>query len=611
MKEILDYITNNVAVENGQNTPQFPTAVSVDGNVMNDLHTYLPNDAVSINVLGSLYNELNKNTLFYGMYNEDDVHYGYVYLVDENMEKVEIITTFTSGTRLFPIIAMKQDENNNMYALSYDFSDVPISRVLLFNNIFATKDNYYVNLRQSYIIPNVSSFNYNQYCDNRISKVNGEATYYIVGHVPGGNTNIIEFKINVGSENEWNTYELDDTYDNVMFDVQFEKSGEYTTYYFYGVAYTTHDVLAQYSIRENELKLIKKTNLTTNSLYTGSQVFCLNKDTVYLSSLDWQDNANNRSNKIIKITKDTITQIYSTTLLDSSIQNGIFLKKSNNIIFIQHIYRNINETEYYSKLGILQDDIIYFTSPISSLNTGTARNVCNLSCVNVCYNLVMLYLPQTTKTALLKFEYNPNNYNGLEYSSYNSLIPTKARLYSNGNLVFARNLYNLTINNSTTTATTQIPNTLLNGITISQEKLISKTNKDLITKTESITKNIYETLYINFIRSLVVKDEDTNTYYPTTATYINQNINTGTKQNCEMSFVGKVRINYQDNIIMQTLEWTYNVDHYETSFVIDTHNEIPTSVDFMSNDETTVYITKNLNLDSNKYYIISQKLRIE
>lgn len=611
MKEILDYITNNVAVENGQNTPQFPTFVSVDGNVMNELHTYLPSDAININVLGSLYNELNKNTLFYGMYTENDVHYGYVYLVDENMEKVKIITTFTSGTRLFPIIAMKQDENNNMYALSYDFSDVPISRVLLFNNIFATKDNYYVKLRQSYIIPNVSSFNYNQYCDNRISKVNGEATYYIVGHVPGENTYIIEFKINVGSENEWNTYELDDTYDNVMFDVQFEKNGEYTTYYFYGVAYTTHDVFAQYSIRENELKLIKKINLTTNSLYTGSQIFCLNKDIVYLSSLDWQDNANNRSNKIIKITKDTVTQIYSTTLLDSSIQNGIFLKKSNNIIFVQHIYRNINETDYYSKLGILQDDTIYFTSPISSLNTGTARNVCNLSCVNVCYNLVMLYLPQTTKTALLKFEYNPNNYNGLEYSSYNSLVPTKTRLYSNGNLVFARNLYNLTINNSTTTATTQIPNTLLNGITISQEKLISKTNKDLITKTESITKNIYETLYINFIRSLAVKDEDTNTYYPDTATYINQNINTGTKQNCEMSFVGKARINYQDSTLMQTLEWTYNVDHYETSFVIDTHNEIPTSVDFMSNDETTIYITKDLTLDSNKYYKINQKLRIE
>lgn len=611
MKEVLDYITNNVTVTNGQNTPQFPSSVSVDGNVMNDLHTYLPSGAVSINVLGSLYNELNKNTLFYGIYTENDVHYGYVYLVDENMEKVEIITTFTSGTRIFPIIAMKQDENNNMYALSYDFSDIPTSRVLLFNNIFATKDNYYVKLRQSYIIPNVSNFNYNQYCDNRISKINGEATYYIVGHVPGGNTNIIEFKINVGSENEWNTYELDDTYDNVMFDVQFEKIGEYTTYYFYGVAYTTHDIFAQYSIRENELKLVRQLNLTTNSLYTGSQVFCLNKNTVYLSSLDWQDDANNRSNKIIKITEDTVTQIYSTTLLDSSIQNGIFFKKSNNIIFIQHIYRNINETDYYSKLGILQDDIIYFTSPISSLNTGTARNVCNLSCVNVCYNLVMLYLPQTTKTALLKFEYNPNNYNGLEYSSYNSLVPTKTRLYSSGNLVFARNLYNLTINDSTTTATTQIPNTLLNGITISQEELISQTNKELITKTETITKNIYETLYLNFINTLYVEDEDTNTMYPMTASYINQNINIGTMDNCNNSFIGKVKINYENESMVQNITWSYNTDHYETSFIIDSKLKVPTSLEFLSNDESTVYIQKTITCSLGNYYLLKQKLRIE
>ena len=51
---------------------------------------------------------------------------------------------------------------------------------------------------------------------------------------------------------------------------------------------------------------------------------------------------------------------------------------------------------------------------------------------------------QTWFQYLIKEDYNILNYNGVEYTDYNSTLPTKAQLYSNNSLVFARNLYNKT-----------------------------------------------------------------------------------------------------------------------------------------------------------------------
>ena len=45
--------------------------------------------------------------------------------------------------------------------------------------------------------------------------------------------------------------------------------------------------------------------------------------------------------------------------------------------------------------------------------------------------------------------------------------------------------------------------------------------------------------------------------------------------------------------------------------MVDTHEEIPHTIDFISNDETTLYVSKNVQLQANKYYRIDQKLRIE
>ena len=114
---ILDYITNNITDNPGSNVPQFPTPSNIDGNVYTDLGTLLSN-ATQYRILGSIFDETTQNILFYGFYEESSLFYGFIYIVDDNLEGIQLITNFQTGGSIFPIYAMNQDESGYMYALA-------------------------------------------------------------------------------------------------------------------------------------------------------------------------------------------------------------------------------------------------------------------------------------------------------------------------------------------------------------------------------------------------------------------------------------------------------------------------------------------------------------
>ena len=216
------------------------------------------------------------------------------------------------------------------------------------------------------------------------------------------------------------------------------------------------------------------------------------------------------------------------------------------------------------------------------------------------------------KNVLIKENYNPLNYNGEPYTNYNSVLPQQAEVYYNNSLVFARNLYNKTINENQTNSTVVMPNTYLNSIELVPQILLSQTNSQMVINNNPITKNIYETLYMNFINTINVINEDTGVIYPRSASYINQNINIGTQSNCESSSVGKARINANNGSTIETITWNDIDDtHKQTEFALQVNNTI-NSIELISNDELTTYVTIDTSeLETGKTYNISQKLRVE
>ena len=215
------------------------------------------------------------------------------------------------------------------------------------------------------------------------------------------------------------------------------------------------------------------------------------------------------------------------------------------------------------------------------------------------------------RLGFVKEIYNSFNYNGSSYTDYNSLIADTGNIYSNNDIVFARDLYNKTTLNNTTVSTIQVPNTMLNDINLNKQSLIGVTNVELVDNTEDIQKNIYETLFLNFINTINVIDEDTNTRFNAAANYVNENIETGTKDSSINSSIGKVRINYGDNTTkLFNIKWAV-IDDTHRSIEYGVYVDKPIdSIDYLSNDETTIYCKKRLELEVGNYYKIKQYLRM-
>ncbi len=89
-------------------------------------------------------------------------------------------------------------------------------------------------------------------------------------------------------------------------------------------------------------------------------------------------------------------------------------------------------------------------------------------------------------------------------------------------------------------------------------------------------------------------------------------IETGTKDSSINSSIGKVRINYGDNTTkLFNIKWNV-IDDTHRSIEYGVYVDKPIdSIDYLSNDETTIYCKKRLELEVGNYYKIKQYLRME
>ena len=193
------------------------------------------------------------------------------------------------------------------------------------------------------------------------------------------------------------------------------------------------------------------------------------------------------------------------------------------------------------------------------------------------------------------------------------MIPKSSILYDeNNNVIFARNLYNKTISDRVTQSTIEIPNNYLNDVMIARQDLISETNSIMVDNNNIITKNMYETLFINFINTLqMINKNDLNNpiLNPTGAIRLNQSISQ--VQDYTSQKISKARINYADNSneiipisfipvgsVMRT-EFTI----YNSKGIID--------IELISEDEKTTYNTITGDFELDKTYTVSQDVTVD
>lgn len=615
---LLKYLTGNISSESGNNIPSFDDDEVLNKNIAENIKTILTDEqnANYVIALGKIYNEIYESYLIYGYYKDtSENYYGFIYLVDSDLNEIQMITEFASGTKLFPITALNQDENNNMYGLSYSIDQVEMTtKVLLFNNIFSsgqTTGVYKAILRNDYIVP----YNYNQepYRQNRITKSPDGATYYIVLS-EDNKEKFVRFTINVGSTNEWVVATIPYGF-YARFDVRLDKSSGNEILKFYGINTASPSSYYEYNINGDIATQVKSIQLPYIAQFL-SQVYVKDLNNIYLfisyTTAGYAGIYKVNGNQLKKIFQmdlepsGTTYKICYGTLFE--INGGLFFYLNKKGTYESQLYLAFikeDNTIVITDIG-QYDGIDLFSSFYSYVDFYYKNN----------YNLVNIYVPyyssiNTTKKFTL--DYNSVNYNGEEYENTNSLNPTKARIYDNNDkIIFARNLYNKTINANTTISTVNIPNTNLNDVTIYKQSLIGETNYVLMNNQESITKNIYENLNINFYNTLKMinnNDIDNPIFNQNGSNRINSSVSK--LNDYDNTKATKIKINYSDNTTkILNIEFYPIQNYYYTKFSIYI-DKLISSIDFISNDEETIYNTIRPNFIVGKYYTINQSVRID
>ena len=615
---LLKYLTGNISSESGNNIPSFDDDEVLNKNIAENIKTILTDEqnANYVIALGKIYNEIYESYLIYGYYKDtSDNYYGFIYLVDGNLNEIQMITEFASGTKLYPITALNQDENNNMYGLTYSIDAVEMtSKVLLFNNIFASGQAtgvYKAILRNDYIVP----YNYNQapYRQNRITKSPDGATYYIVLS-EDNKEKFVRFTINVGSTNEWVVATIPYGF-YARFDVRLDKSSGNEILKFYGINTASPSSYYEYNINGDTATQVKSIQLPYIAQFL-SQVYVKDLNNIYLfisyTTAGYAGIYKVNGNQLKKIFQmdlepsGTTYKICYGTLFE--INGGIFFYLNKKGTYESQLYLSFikdDDTIVITDIG-QYDGIDLFSSFYSYVDFYYKNN----------YNLVNIYVPYystTNTTKKFTLDYNSINYNGEEYTNVNSLVPNKARLYDNNNkMIFARNLYNKVINANTTISTLNIPNTNLNNIIIYNQSLIGETNYVLASNEDNITKNIYENLNINFYNTLKMinnNDIDNPIFNQNGSNRINSSVSK--LNDYDNAKATKIRINYSDNTTkIVSIEFYPIQNYYYTKFSIYI-DKLISSIDFISNDEETIYNTIRPNFIVGKYYTINQSVRID
>lgn len=620
-KQLLNYITGNFGTETGDNTPYIVNNQTLSTSYKDQIE----------NILGN--NEFFQEQGFLEFTNTDKkIVYGFAYvinsydplnitsrgimiIVDENLQYLGYVDEYSSGTKFNRFEMLKVDENNLIYGVDNTGTNNNAYRFIMLNDVISTyllDGNYTCILRQSYYFPSsYNSISFYRYTingflndsptmsnKNRIYKEYEGSSYAFIGKTTNNYPTIITLQVNVGEANEWHQYTSnyginDDkgiasacTWQNDTINLKIGcfsiSTDEYGSNYYEEFSFNGTTLSRTKNVSCSGIKAIEMSNISDTYILQcvedAGKYFDLN----YLTF---------SGNSLVVI--DTTKIVGNTTNAWCYSVNGVsffaFYLFSNNSLYCDAI----------TSLGVAH------SQPID-------ENLIGVLYVSNYFNFYkMTALTENGKVVNFALDYNANNYNGYEYIDYNSFIPKKVVLYNNNDLIFSRNLYNETILNNTTIATAEIPNTMLNNTEINTQNLLSETNFNMVQNNNIITKNVYETIFLNFINTINVSNEDTQTNLPSDANYINTNINTGTQTNYNNTYIGKIRINTTTPTI-QPITW-YNLDdtHLMTNFPLSVSEAIPT-IDFISNDETTTYLTIDTsNTEIGKDYVISQKIRME
>ena len=609
-EKLLKYLTGNIVEESGTDTPTYQPIQEY----MNNLDIYIRNelDTNSYTIENVYQSKTNSNIVLLG----NNSGTSFIIVLNEKLLPLACITKFSSDVNFKYFTGLNVDENGYFYCIEADNST---KRFLMLNNIAVadTTGEYMVKIRRSYSVPSSVNLYSSSYVVTKIIKAIGQSIYLIL-NTNGSTRYITKLTVNVGIENEWvdilmngvngvDQWASIDSEGNVL--LKTINPGYSTGAYQYGIGVYFYN------------NGTESTQTYTDTTISGLEVrrangIILNETTAYVSYKvsDTNHTYTKYMINMVNLVTGTITNIYEETDV-----YGVYAGDLNPILF-----QNVNGTILF-KITVVTD----LTQGLFKIVAGRIGNnvysfdlKTNLTIQNYYadffiatqnFNLLQYMVQFGDNVYYRKEVFNPLGYNGGEYETINCLVPSTSRIYDgNGDLVFARNLYNKSVNGNTTVSTVEIPNTFLNDSIIGTKELYGETNILLSYDINEITKNIYESLDINFFNTLTMVNANTQNEIINIVGASRLNNSVSNTVDYASAKASKIRINYQDgdtliqNISIPTI--TNGIATYTFNIYVE---KTITNIDILSNDTNTIYQTIEGNFNIGSTYTITQDVRVE
>lgn len=631
---LLEYLTGNLNNTDKSNTPYYETNT---------------NESYSSTIYGNQSVEcrdgkgnLNGKVLFYS-------HGGNkITLVDDKMNALKVFTSFSTGTALRNILNLEVDETGNVYGLDYITSGGTTTyRIILMNNISEIskgESDYSIILRNSYNVQGYTAEDdLSPTFETFLKKSTQSATYYFA--IQDSTGTLLEpstFQINVGSTNTWTRLEeitfINGSIEigNIYFNTNDEPVAEYYATEYYGnypnvlrarvtgngaPTFTTiinneeSDTIFNPSVNDKSYSIKLIANYPT-SFYVVATGY-------YLAYQSGTFQTYKQRVKVLLVENESVIDLYTKDSEDNFTSSLVRYpvtssKVINECLFLYMFMEYTNDTQYDTisfNMITKNNNVNYYIDTDNRLLRNQSPNaVISVSNVFNLYRAYLVYNNSTNYLMTTKLVYSPLNYNGDTYTNLDSLVPLWGHLEnSNNELVFARDLYNKKVYSNQVMSTLNVPNNLFNEEIISNATLIGSTNKELVGSQINVEKNVYEDLYINFINALIMENqnEENHIVNSTGASRLNQSINS--KLDYNDTKATKIRVNLTDStsyITSATCTIENGVGTYSIGVYVPNDTNIQ-SIEIISNDELTTYQTiNNLNLENNKYYIITQDVYV-
>lgn len=507
-----------------------------------------------------------------------------------------------------------------------------------YNNLFLTYENGVdPELTYSYKIWEDSSTNY--YMVRDIVK-HPDNSYYLIFATAFSTTNkpvVQELKINVGESNELKTWSIGTDYLAYAFygwydgdTPHFKTIIKDTNESVFNLAYDNGDNVGISSLSidttiENEqINYIKPNYVSTSD---ANIYFVFNESYT-------EDNTTKKRCNLIYYDGTSLKLIYKTSALSFNQTDGYnipminVVRDSTTIYMIRYIPDELNDITYVKICDISQHsnpqesdfETIDNVGYIYRFNMYNQRAILRRQFNMIYFDMFSGYL----RTGLGNYDGDVNGYQetycsinprfsyvGYPYSDYNVLVPKYANIGILSVVFFSRNFYNVSIFENTTTSSVEIPSNYCNQPYIQNQRMIGTTAYELVRNTQSLNKNKYEVVHLNFINTINVIDEDTGNTYKYSAIRTNYATTRGGQTNYDNTKCTKYRINYNDNsTLIGDITWiNINDLNKKTKFTIYADKQID-SIDLITNDGNAVFLHIVDNFEVGKYYTIRQKVRI-